>query len=568
MPNVTEPRTPTLWASVALSGASIALRIAKEATSDVPIVRQILGVTVNIVDLAEKIEKNREALHALVDKTATLAEAINNIVSGRIIDEQVTQLLERLTRVFKKVEDLMSKEARKSNIANKLYRGLFIIQRETEKLSEELDNEMRLLTLAALLRVDTKVHGAEDYTDHQFRRLREYEVQTLGIITERETEQGTVRFAKARVEGTSELMVVKYFQSRTPQHRVADDLGHPDTLAAISSLGKSHPNVARLYGLATTRGATPFTVLRAGVYPVSQYLLAIGDLVTRYVAWSDIELAVLGGAEHLEHMALVWHPRSYDSIVVNDHGQPFIGAFDDLFHKDVLPAKDQAVDMLFALGELKDVALDWGYIHDEYSDLDTCDEGRLKSLMDGIHSPSPILEQVWARVHHEELSVHWKWRKEPREHWSTINSTEQIKAIKYMHDVHARWVVSPFKQNTNLEWSLVAEKEIQIGLQSVGRLGRDTTDEEEHLSHGNVDVVFLRNMRSWSNHDVYHTLLVRLWCWTGTFYAKCSYVITLSKSIAADISHILDLPDDGVEDRWGEAIEIFHGESTVTMRMV
>lgn len=27
----------------------------------------------------------------------------------------------------------------------------------------------------------------------------------------------------------------------------------------------SHPNVARLYGLATARGATPFTVLRAGM---------------------------------------------------------------------------------------------------------------------------------------------------------------------------------------------------------------------------------------------------------------------------------------------------------------
>lgn len=41
----------------------------------------------------------------------------------------------------------MSKEARKSNIANKLYRGLFVIQKETEKLAEELDNEMRLLTV-------------------------------------------------------------------------------------------------------------------------------------------------------------------------------------------------------------------------------------------------------------------------------------------------------------------------------------------------------------------------------------------------------------------------------------
>ncbi|KZV78470.1 hypothetical protein EXIGLDRAFT_716606 [Exidia glandulosa HHB12029] len=475
----------------------------------------------------------------------------------------------------------MSKEARKSNIANKLYRSLFIIQRETEKLSEELDNEMRLLTLAALLRVDTKMHSAEDLADNQFRRLREYEVHTLGIITERETKRGTVTFAKARVEGTADLMVVRYFKSRTPSNEVDGDLSCHDTLAAISSLNMSHPNVARLYGLAMGRSASPFTVLRSGVYSVIQYLQGIGDLDARYIAWCNIELSVLAGAAHLEDMAMVWNPSSYESIVVDDHGQPFIGAFDDLLDKAALLPKAQAATLLNVLSELKELALDWGNEHSEHSDPDTCDDERLKSLMDGIHSPSPILEQVWARVHHEELGVHWKWRKEPREYWGTISPTEQIKAIKYKHDVHARWVVSPFEQNTNVDWSLLAEKGIQIGLQSLGRLGQDTTDEEdfckilftpeqnkEHLSHGSVDVVFLRNMRPWSNHDACHTLLVRLWCWTGTFYAKCSYVITLSKSIAADISHILDLPDDGVEDRWGEAIEIFHGESTVTMRMV
>lgn len=238
--------------------------------------------------------------------------------------------------------------------------------------------------------------------------------------------------------------------------------------------------------------------------------------------------------------------------------------------------------------QLKAVALDKGYSRDECSDLDTCNEGRLKSCIDGIHSPSPILEQVWIRVHHEELNVNFRWRKEPREYWCTISPTAEIKAVKYKDEIRARCIVSPFKQNTNGERSLHPYDEMHDGLQSVRRLGNDEDEQEQQL-HGIVDVVFLRNRRFSSNQHTCCALsggcpvvtsphcrtessscqVVVLWCWTGTFHAKVSYIIALSKGIAADISHILDLPDDGVDESLlGEVIEIFHGESTVSACMV
>ncbi|KZV96532.1 hypothetical protein EXIGLDRAFT_420314 [Exidia glandulosa HHB12029] len=216
------------WKDPALTGASLALKIAKEATSDVPIVKQIIGVALNIVELAERAEKNRDALRMLAEKAATLAQLVKQVVSDRTVDGQLVPLLERLTLVLGKVEEFMLKETAKGNGLKKIYRSVFVLRSKVEKLSNELETEIRGFTIATL--VDSRVYMAEtrvymeDNSQHdgQFRRLRDYEVRKLGVILERKTEHGTVVFAQARVDGVSELMVVKYLKGDVQTGQTSD----------------------------------------------------------------------------------------------------------------------------------------------------------------------------------------------------------------------------------------------------------------------------------------------------------------------------------------------------------
>ncbi|KZV87605.1 hypothetical protein EXIGLDRAFT_723622 [Exidia glandulosa HHB12029] len=209
------------WKDPALMGASLALKIAKEATGDVPVVKQIVGVALSIVDIAEKAEKNRDALRMLAEKAATLAQLVKQVVSNRTVDGQLVPLLERLTLVLGKVEAFMLKETAQGNVVKNIYRSVFVLPKMTDELSNELEVEIRGFTIATV--VDTRVYMAENSQhDGQFRRLRDYEVRKLAVISECETEHGTVTYAQARVDGVSELMVVKYLKGAAQTSPTSD----------------------------------------------------------------------------------------------------------------------------------------------------------------------------------------------------------------------------------------------------------------------------------------------------------------------------------------------------------
>lgn len=99
----------------ALSLLIVALKVAREATDDVPIVKQILGAAVHIVQFAEvqqhtpaarlahrshplqKTSKGDDALRALAEKAALFAQQIQQVVAGRSMEQRLAARLRRLT---------------------------------------------------------------------------------------------------------------------------------------------------------------------------------------------------------------------------------------------------------------------------------------------------------------------------------------------------------------------------------------------------------------------------------------------------------------------------------------
>ncbi|EJD46673.1 hypothetical protein AURDEDRAFT_164129 [Auricularia subglabra TFB-10046 SS5] len=80
--------------SAALTGLSLAANIAHEATDGVPVVNQILGVVLRIVILAEKVERDREALHSLAERSQKIAQRIQDVLSSREPSEGILRSLE------------------------------------------------------------------------------------------------------------------------------------------------------------------------------------------------------------------------------------------------------------------------------------------------------------------------------------------------------------------------------------------------------------------------------------------------------------------------------------------
>lgn len=63
-----------------------------------PIVKQTLGAAVRIIALVEKIDKDREALHVLVDKSLQLSQRVRDVMDGRTPDNKIAASLERVLK--------------------------------------------------------------------------------------------------------------------------------------------------------------------------------------------------------------------------------------------------------------------------------------------------------------------------------------------------------------------------------------------------------------------------------------------------------------------------------------
>ncbi|KZV92313.1 hypothetical protein EXIGLDRAFT_769079 [Exidia glandulosa HHB12029] len=206
------PRCSTLpAAATTLETAAAALKVAREATDAIPIAGQILGSAAHIFELAEKIEKKRQAMHDLVTTSANYAHQIDLAVAGRVLEVSIERRLERLYTVFAKIEALFQRETAPQRAILRILHQVFVLPIRAEALAAELENEMKLFQALSLIDArlavaDTARIVEEDVRyEGDWRRLRHSDVQKLHIVHQYAVADGILTYAGARVDG--ELMI-------------------------------------------------------------------------------------------------------------------------------------------------------------------------------------------------------------------------------------------------------------------------------------------------------------------------------------------------------------------------
>ncbi|KZV95535.1 hypothetical protein EXIGLDRAFT_470358 [Exidia glandulosa HHB12029] len=264
-----------------LEAATAALKIGREATDAVPIAKQILGAAANIFELAERIEKKRQAMFDLVLAAGDYAKQIDAAVAGRVLDVKMQRRLERLYTVFAKIEALMQKEAGPKSVALRTLRNVFVLPIKAESLATELEREMKLFQISG--NIDTRLAIADTVRiveedsryDGDWRRLRHGDVGGRQVICTYAVDDGVLTYASARVDNV--LMIVRYLDRPLggghdvshycpplPLARRSSWTSYPELLRRISTVHTSHPNIAQLYGI---RGGSPdarFAAFRSG----------------------------------------------------------------------------------------------------------------------------------------------------------------------------------------------------------------------------------------------------------------------------------------------------------------
>lgn len=225
----------------------------------------------------QKIQKKREAMYTLIEKADIYATQIDIAVAGRVLDASLQRRLQRLysyvsqafvqhlttphatsrriNSVFLKIEALVDVKAGVNNNAlTRVLQNVIIKPNRAESLVVELEREIQLFQARShpvvscspaqlctaphgntaepdsrrdsacrgsrheIRRPGTRLAVCHPHAKHlsKFRVLRDCDIDKRDIIERRETEQGTVVWASARVDG--QLMVLRYLDpSPLPQ---------------------------------------------------------------------------------------------------------------------------------------------------------------------------------------------------------------------------------------------------------------------------------------------------------------------------------------------------------------
>ncbi|KZV92344.1 hypothetical protein EXIGLDRAFT_76578 [Exidia glandulosa HHB12029] len=350
-------RQPSALVSNGLSMATVALNIAGAATDAVPIAKQILNSAAHISAVAEKIQKKREAMYTLVEKADIYATQIDIAVAGRILDASLQRRLERLYSVFLKIEALVDVTAGgKSNALARVWHNVVTKPNRAETLVLKLDQEIQLFQLLTGIQlslvVDNTARIVDDTAravaadmryDGQFRVLRDCDIRKGNIIERCETDEGTVVWASARVDG--QLMVIRYLDPssdakrndgvvaevaqwrRTPYHEYLENV------KKVSTIVGSHPHVVQFYG---RHVQGPAAVFRSGTYPLRDHVCNMiankGDTESSSAERIRLAYKILDASLHLEDShGLVWIG---ESVIIDEYGEPHIGLFDDIARAD------------------------------------------------------------------------------------------------------------------------------------------------------------------------------------------------------------------------------------------
>ncbi|KZV81384.1 hypothetical protein EXIGLDRAFT_731371 [Exidia glandulosa HHB12029] len=415
-------RQPSALVSTGLSAATVALNVAGAATDAVPIAKQILNSAAHICAAAERIQKKREAMYTLVEKSDIYATQINIAVAGRVLNTSLQRRLERLYSVFLKIEALVDiKAGSKNNALTRVWQSVVAKPNRAETLVAELEREIQLFQLLTEIQLslvadhtacaidDTATAVAADAKyDGQFRILRDCDIEKLDVITTRETDEGVVVWASARVK--RQLMVIRYLESQP--HAKANTVTtlngsteswdvYIEHMKKVSTVYGSHPHIVQLYG---RHVQGPGAVFKAGTFLMDSYLWTLGAVEgnTDDTAVKRLRLAyqILDASAHLTDV----HGLMWDGInaMVDENGEPRIGLFDDIVRAgpDQLP---NAVPISIAI-------LIW-YSHrtsEETGVVEQVHDSSLhaiikEQLRDGNNTDR--LQRVWDIIRREQLYV-------------------------------------------------------------------------------------------------------------------------------------------------------------------
>ncbi|EJD34788.1 hypothetical protein AURDEDRAFT_176182 [Auricularia subglabra TFB-10046 SS5] len=337
----------TRTSGVSLSVLSLSAAIARGGADDVPIVGQVLGSVMGVLLLAERMDRTKEALQSLLNAARELAQSIGDILTDRTFGDQVSASLETLHRceatAVQRIEQFGVRHGSKTSIGRLLCYA-FSMPRELERLTWDMSTAVQGLLILAALDTNSRVHATyaamlDDYRYcGQYRNLKDVEVEKLDIIHRDVSQNGdmVVKYHRARVDGR--LLVVRYFEESgppasgiaTPADATLYDriAAHDRILEEVSTVRKSHRNVASLYGQGTSSHRARFVVLKSGFSPA-------------YVAYENMSegpgariftsaLKILDAACHLQHFGITWEPACIGNIMIDEHGELTIGLKDDL----------------------------------------------------------------------------------------------------------------------------------------------------------------------------------------------------------------------------------------------
>ncbi|EJD38086.1 hypothetical protein AURDEDRAFT_187856 [Auricularia subglabra TFB-10046 SS5] len=174
-------------AGAALAALSLVFNVAREAVDGVPVVKQVVGVLSQILSLAEKGDKNREALRVLAVTSFAFAEAIPKVLNGQQLEGDVVDSLENVLKIAQSVKPMMVTHAAK----NRFMRGLayaFTLAPQIERLSAEVSNAVRMLHLLVALDTNARVRATNEIAlenaqyDGEFRLLRDCDVTKKELV--------------------------------------------------------------------------------------------------------------------------------------------------------------------------------------------------------------------------------------------------------------------------------------------------------------------------------------------------------------------------------------------------
>ncbi|EJD38084.1 hypothetical protein AURDEDRAFT_187854, partial [Auricularia subglabra TFB-10046 SS5] len=258
-------------AGAALFALRVITVVAREAVDGVPVVKQVIGVLSHILSLAEKGDRNREALRVLAETSFAFAEAIKNVLDGQQLDGLLSDSLGTVLRIAQDVKPLMERHAAKNRFVRALEYAIALAP-QIERLSGELSNAVRMLNLMVALDTNARVRAGNTIAlenaryDGEFRLLRHCDVTKKELILEKFSWQGaaTTKYHRAEVDGR--VFVVRYSEGTQRQGATAYDR----LLEQVSMVQTAHPNVAQIYGWSRGTRDERFTVFKAGFLQASK----------------------------------------------------------------------------------------------------------------------------------------------------------------------------------------------------------------------------------------------------------------------------------------------------------